>query len=85
MGWKRVRRCKECGRIYESGIPYICKKCGAEIGRPTPALVQALGGEPVMLTDKCETVIARKELFGWKVREREDEEVDESDSEVSRK
>lgn len=73
MGWKIVKRCKECGRVYENGIPYICKKCGAEIGRPTPMLIQAIGGEPITLTDKCEKVVARKGLLGWKIRESEGE------------
>lgn len=44
MAWRRVNRCKECGQIYKRGIPFICKKCGAEIGRETPIIIQALGG-----------------------------------------
>lgn len=71
MEWKKVNRCRECGKIYEKGIPYICRKCGAEIGRPTSLIAQALGGGPVTLTEKCEKVIAKRGLFGWKVRERE--------------
>jgi hypothetical protein len=74
--WKRVNRCKECEEIYQNGIPYICRKCGAEIGKPTPMLLQALGHGEVTLTDKCEQVIAKKTLFGWKVRESE-EKTDE--------
>lgn len=68
-GYMKVCRCKECGEIYPNGIPYICKKCGAEIGTPTPMLLQALGHGEVSLTDKCEKVVAKKGLFGWKVRE----------------
>lgn len=76
MSWKIVCRCKECGRIYEGGIPCICKKCGEEIGYPTPMLVQAFGGGPVTLTEKCEKVIAKKGIWGWKVREGKDNESD---------
>lgn len=32
-------------------------------------LLQALGHGEVSLTDKCEKVVAKKGLFGWKVRE----------------
>jgi hypothetical protein len=39
-------------------------------------IFQALGHGDVTLTDKCEQVIAKKTLFGWKVRERE-EKTDE--------
>ena len=63
MEWKKVNRCKECGKIYEKGLPYICRKCGAEISRPTSLLVQALGGGAVTLTEKCEKVIAKRCLF----------------------
>lgn len=28
-GYKPVSRCKDCGKIYDKGIPYICSKCGA--------------------------------------------------------
>jgi hypothetical protein len=74
--WKRVSRCKECGMVYPNGIPYICGKCGTEIGRPTPILLQTLGYGEVSLTNKCEHVTAKKKLFGWKVRESE-EKTDE--------
>lgn len=66
--WKEVCRCKDCGRVYPESIPYICKVCGARIGKESSILTQALGGGPVTLTDKCEKVIARKKLFGWEVR-----------------
>lgn len=67
-GYREVSRCKECGKIYENGIPYICKKCGTKIGTETPIIVQALGYKKVTLTDNCEKVIAKKTLFGWKVK-----------------
>lgn len=69
--WKKVCRCKECEKIYPSGIPLICRKCGTEIGINTPMLLQMLGHGEVTLTEKCEKVIAKKSLFGWKVKERE--------------
>ena len=43
--YKKVCRCKDCGKIYDKGIPYICSKCGAEIGRPTPTIFQMMGSE----------------------------------------
>lgn len=67
-GYKRVCRCKQCGKIYESGIPDVCVKCGTEIGTPTPFLLQEMGLGKMTLTDKCEKVIAKKTMFGWKVR-----------------
>ena len=77
-GYREVCRCKECGKIYPNGIPYICEKCGTEIGTETPIIFQALGHREVTLTDKCEKVIAKKTLFGWKVKDSDnskDEEV----------
>ena len=67
--YKKVCRCRDCGKIYDKGIPYICSKCGAEIGRPTPTILQMMGSGEVTLTEKCEKVVAKKGLFGWKVRE----------------
>lgn len=66
--YKEVCRCKECGEIYDKGIPYICRKCGARIGTSTPLVMQMLGRGEVTLTEKCEKVIAKKVLFGWKIR-----------------
>ena len=66
--YMRVSRCKVCGKIYSDGIPYICRKCGTEIGTPTPIIFQALGHEEVTLTENCEKVIAKKTMFGWKVK-----------------
>ena len=47
--YKKVCRCKVCGKIYDKGIPYICSKCGAEIGRPTPTILQMMGSGEVTL------------------------------------
>ena len=67
--YKKVCRCRDCGKIYDKGIPYICSKCGAEIGKPTPTILQMMGCGEVTLTEKSEKVVAKKGLFGWKVRE----------------
>ena len=71
--YKRVCRCKKCGKIYPHGIPYICGKCGTEIGIKTPTILKAmgLGYGAVTLTDNCEKVIAKKTLLGWKIKEME--------------
>ena len=73
--YKRVCRCKKCGKIYQHGIPYICFKCGTEIGIKTPTILKAMGLEysGVILTDNCEKVIAKKTLLGWKIKESESE------------
>lgn len=69
MGYyKYVTRCKACGKIYENGTPYICHKCGTMLGTETSIFLQALGAGQVTLTDNCEKVIAKKTLFGWKVK-----------------
>ena len=73
--YKKVCRCKVCGKIYDKGIPYICSKCGAEIGRPTPTILQMMGSGEVTLTGKCEKGVAKKGLFGWRVREPQNPEV----------
>ena len=51
--YKRVSRCKKCGKIYPHGIPYICGKCGTEIGIKTPIILKAMGlvYSNVILTD----------------------------------
>ena len=73
--YERVCRCKKCGKIYPHGIPYICGKCGTEIGTKTPIILKemGLGYSDVILTDNCEKVIAKKTLLGWKIREDEAE------------
>lgn len=77
VGYRVVSRCKECGKIYENGIPYICNKCGARIGIKTPEILQALGHGEVTLTDKCEKIIAKRVLFGWKVKDSDDSKEEE--------
>ena len=67
--YKRVSRCKKCGKIYPHGIPYICYKCGTEIGTETPTILKLIGYGDVTLTDNCEKVIAKKTLLGWKIKE----------------
>ena len=71
--YELVSRCKKCGKIYPHGIPYICYKCGTEIGTEMPKFLQSMGfgyGD-VILTDNCEKVIAKKTLLGWKIKEME--------------
>lgn len=72
--YKSVYRCKKCGKIYKYGIPYICGKCGTELGTKTHIILQAIGYGEVTLTDNCESVIAKKTLFGWKLKESEKNE-----------
>ena len=69
--YKSVSRCKKCGKIYQCGIPYICGKCGTEIGTETPTILKSMGYGGVTLTDNCEKVIAKKTLLGWKIKEKE--------------
>lgn len=73
--YRKVNRCKSCGKIYAKGIPYFCDRCGTEIGIPTSTLMQLLGSGEVTLTEQCEKVIAKRSLFGWKVRKADDTEV----------
>ena len=70
--YKEVTQCIKCKKIYSKGIPYICKKCGAKIGRkPTDIEISfnhyLLGR--VILTENAKKVIARKRLFKWEVLE----------------
>ena len=69
--YELVSRCKKCGKIYPHGIPYICYKCGTEIGTRTPIILKSIGYGDVTLTDNCEKVIAKKALLGWKIKEME--------------
>lgn len=62
--YNEVCKCKECRGIYKKGIPYIYTKCGAKIGTHTPFILQALGGDEVTMTDKCEKIVTKKTLFG---------------------
>lgn len=66
--YKKVCRCRDCGKIYDKGIPYICSKCGAEIGRPTPTILQMMGSGEVTLTEKCEN---RRLLELWIIRHKQ--------------
>lgn len=75
--WKKVCRCKECGEIYPNGIPLICRKCGTKIGVTIPIILQMFGNGKVTLTKKCEKVIAKRSIFGWKVKESEGESKNE--------
>lgn len=73
--YREVYRCKSCEKIYAKNIPYFCDRCGMKIGRPTPIIIQMLGAAEVTPTEQCEKVLARKNIFGWKVRESEESEV----------
>ena len=55
---------KNVGEYIKKGIPYIYTKCGAKIGTHTPFILQALGGDEVTMTDKCEKIVTKKTLFG---------------------
>ena len=73
-GFKKVSRCKKCGKIYPHNLPLICRKCGAEIARK-PTTIE-LAFKPalqfvVFLTDNAEKVIARRKFFKWEVLEKE--------------
>lgn len=61
--WKKVCRCKECGEIYPKGIPLICRKCGMKIGTTTSIILQTLVKGGVILTKKCEKVIAKRDFL----------------------
>jgi len=67
--WKKVKRCLECGKIYENGIPDVCKKCGAVLVTENMLIRMILGSDYLLQTDRCETVIARRRLFRWQIRE----------------
>lgn len=69
-GYKQVSRCKDCGKIYDKGIPYICSKCGAEIGKPTPTILQMMECGEVTLTEKCEKVVAKKVCLDGRLENR---------------
>lgn len=58
--YKKVCRCKDCGKIYDKGIPYICSKCGAEIGKPTPTILQMMGCGEVTLTENARRLLLKK-------------------------
>lgn len=66
--WKEVNRCTECGKIYECGIPRICKKCGVVLGTNDSFMRLLFGKNLLIRTNKCEKVIARRRFFGWQIR-----------------
>lgn len=68
--YKKVCRCRDCGKIYDKGIPYICSKCGAEIGKPTPTILQMMGCGEVTLTEKSEKVVAKKVCLDGRLENR---------------
>lgn len=78
--WKRVWRCKECGRIYEV-LPSLCSKCGASIGRPNYIARMIFNKNIVIPTGNTDIVTARKKLLGkWEISEvaQNESEGDES-------
>lgn len=66
--YKEVSRCKECGKIYDRGVPKICMKCGTQLG--STAALSWLLGNGLIVTDpnKVKKVIARRRLFRWQIR-----------------
>lgn len=73
-GFKKVNRCKKCGKIYPHGLPLICKRCGAEIAREPTANELIFNHSlqfKVILTKNAEKVIARRRFFKWEVLEKE--------------
>lgn len=78
--WKEVWRCKNCGKVYQTEIPEICIKCGERLGTASNFLAM-FGISRVLQTDKCEKVIAKRTLLGWKVRSSEDSATQEQEQE----
>lgn len=66
--WKNVYRCKECGKVFEKEVPFICSKCGTEMRKEPTLLEEILGMSFLLNTDKCEKVIAKRKLFKWVVK-----------------
>lgn len=64
-GYREARRCKRCKKVYYPSAPDICCKCGTKLYNN-----YAIGPHR---TDDCEVVIAKKTLFGWKVKEGDEE------------
>lgn len=46
-----------------------------KLNQITPTILQMMGSGEVTLTEKCEKVVAKKGLFGWRVREPQNPEV----------
>lgn len=73
--YREYRQCMDCKKIY-TVPPYICKKCGARLLEDRNLLFT----NGTYRTDKCEVVVAKKTLFGWKVREEKEKVgVEEND------
>lgn len=64
--YQEVKQCVECGKIYLR-VPYICYKCGARLLEDRKVLYRT----ETQRTASCRVVIAKKGLFGWKVKESE--------------
>lgn len=62
-GYMEVRQCADCKKIYLQ-VPYICKKCGSRLLEDRAILLHT----ETCRTNKCKVVIAKKTLFGWKVK-----------------
>lgn len=63
MKYIEARQCADCKKVYKKS-PYICKKCGARLLNDLSC--------GTYRTNKCNVVIAKKTLFGWKVKEVEE-------------
>lgn len=64
-GYMEVRQCTDCKKIYLPALtPNVCKKCGAKLLEDRWTLLHT----ETYRTDKCKVVIAKKMLFGWKVK-----------------
>lgn len=66
--YKEVCRCVNCGKIYSNGVPTICYKCGVELGSTNEFSKFFLGEERIVLNENCEKVIAKRTIFGWKIK-----------------
>lgn len=67
--WTKVSRCKNCGKIYEYGIPEICRKCGTNISTRNIAL-KFLGIDRCMIpTSNLEDIVAKRKWFKWIFKE----------------
>lgn len=68
--WKEVAMCKECGKVYPSGAPYICRKCGGRLGIRNAFTKMVAGREIMRPTKNLEIVTARRRLFKWEMKEK---------------
>lgn len=78
--WYHALRCKTCGKLYwerPCSLPKYCKKCATEIYTKRQKYaddlaVRMFGGFDrieIEYTDNVETVLAKKILGFWKVKE----------------